>query len=73
MKNRDVRLCGIAWLHPETPFCTQTGLCFLTRIGSNNLQSTLISLPKESNSLASLRPIFKMFWKQIHEIKRARQ
>ena len=31
---RDVRLCGIAWLHPEIPFCTQTGLSILTRIGS---------------------------------------
>ena len=30
----DVRLCGIAWLHPEIPFCTQTGLSILTRIGS---------------------------------------
>ena len=26
MKNRDVQLCGTAWLHPEIPFCTQTGL-----------------------------------------------
>ena len=34
MKNRDVRHCGIAWLHPEIPFCTQTGLSILTEIGS---------------------------------------
>ena len=29
--NNDVQLCGIAWLHPEVPFCTQTGLLLLKR------------------------------------------
>ena len=31
VENRDVQLCGTAWLHPEIPFCTQTGLLLLKR------------------------------------------
>ena len=31
MTNRDVQLCGTAWLHPEIPFCTQTGRLLLKR------------------------------------------
>ena len=36
MKNRDVRLCGIACLHPEIPFCTQTG---------HKYSTTYVSIP----------------------------
>ena len=38
MKNRDVQLYayGIAWLHPEIPFCTQTGRLLLKSIDSKD-------------------------------------
>ena len=39
MKNRDVQLCGTAWLHPEIPFCTQTGLLLLKRTDNTNQQN----------------------------------
>ena len=41
MKNRDVRLCGTAWLHPEIPFCTQTGLSICKDTTSNDVPSPL--------------------------------
>ena len=54
MKNRDVRLCGIAWLHPEIPFCTQTGLSILTEIGSTIQPASLFSFKKILENTASL-------------------
>ena len=37
-------MCGIAWLHPEIPFCTQTGLLLLKRIGNKLLCNVICSL-----------------------------
>ena len=42
MTNRDVQLCGIAWLHPEIPFCTQTGLLLLKRIDNTTYYSRVV-------------------------------
>ena len=55
MTNRDVQLYGIAWLHPEIPFCTQTGLSVLLKRTDNTnvnvffLRSTTAFTSKPDN------------------------
>ena len=44
MKNRNVQLCGTAWVHPEIPFCPQTGRLLWQSIDSTTIVHTYYDL-----------------------------